>query len=162
MTVRRREYLLAVVAGIALALLAPSFFSTNAEGAITNKTVLGTVSDQTGNPLAGADVTVEIWGGDWPNQDFFRTSESTVTDAGGYYEVTFNGNYWDPHNTIKVIVIYGSVQEDRMVEADGDPYQTVDIFIDLTIPESSGSLGLLAMMAGCMVPIVVLMARRRR
>jgi hypothetical protein len=162
MTARYGGYVQAVVVGIALALLVPLFGSTNAEGAFTNKTVLGTVYDQTGNPVIGADVTVEIWGGYWPEQDFFRISSSTVTDASGYYEVTFSSNYWDPHNTIKVIANYGSYQKTHIVEANGDQYQTVDVFMNLTIPESSGPLGLLAMMVGCIVPIMFLLARWRK
>jgi len=143
-------------------LLAPSFFSANAEGAATDKTVSGTVYDQSSNPLAGADVTVAIWGGSWPFETILRTSQSTVTDAWGNYEVTFSSNYWDPHNTIKVTVTYSSTQKTRGVEANGDQYQTVDMTINLAIPESDGPLSLLAMIAGCMVPVVVLLVRRRR
>ena len=162
MVVHRRECSLAVVAGITLALLAPLFSSTIAEAAFTNKTVLGTVYDHTGNPIIGADVTVEIWGGYWPEKDFLRISGSTVTVALGYYELTFSSNYWDPHNTIFVIATYGSNQKIRQIEANGDEYQTVDVFMNLTIPESDGPLVLLAMMVGCMVPIVILLVRRRK
>ena len=154
--------LLVAIVGIAVAMLAPSFISANAEGAVVDKTVQGGVYDQADYPLMGAHVTVEIWGGDWPEQDFFRTSESTTTDSLGYYEVTFNSNYWDPHNTIKVVATYGIYQETRSVEANGDEYQTVDVYLDLTIPEFSGRLGLMAMMATCVVTIVVLQARKRR
>jgi uncharacterized RDD family membrane protein YckC len=159
--VRRREYLLAMVVVTSLVLLAPSFFSANAQGATVNKIVLGTVSDHDGNPLAGAQVTVEIWGGYWPVQDFFRISSSTTTNALGYYEVTFSSNFWDPHNTIKVIVTYGSDQKTTKVEANADEYQEVNMSLNLTIPEFRGPLGLLAMMAGCFVPFVILLARRR-
>ena len=107
-------------------------------------------------------MTVEIWGGYWPDQSFFRISNSTVTNAQGYYEVTFNSNYWDPHNTIKVIVTYDSDQKIKKVEADEGLDQEVNVFMNLTIPEFGSPLGLLAMMATCMVPIVVLLARRRR
>jgi hypothetical protein len=162
MVVRRKETLLAMVMVIMLALMAPSFLSTNAKGAVVNKTILGTVYDHDGHPLTGADVTVEIWGGYWPSQDFFRISDSTVTNAWGYYEVTFSSNYWDPHNTIKVIVTYGTDQKTYKVEANADQYQEVNMFLDLTIPEFHGPLGLLAMMIGCVAPIVVLLARRRR
>ena len=160
--VRRREYLLAMVVVTSLALLAPSFFSANAQGATINKTVLGTVSDHDGHPLASAQVTVEIWGGYWPAQDFFRISSSTTTNALGYYEVTFSSNFWDPHNTIKVIVTYGSDQKTTKVEANADQYQEVNMPLNLTIPEFRGPLGLLAMMAGCLVPVVILLARRRK
>jgi hypothetical protein len=151
-----------MVLGIAIALLAPSFLSTNAQGAITNKTVSGVVQDQNGHPLAGADVTVEIWGGYWPEMDFLRIYASTVTDAWGYYEVTFSSSYWDPHNAIKVIATYGSAQKTHIAEANEEQYQTVDVVIILSIPEFSNPMGLLAMMAGCAVPILVLLARKRR
>ena len=159
---RHEEILLVLIAGSTLALLTPSFISMNAEGAETDKTVLGNVYDLASQPLAGSDVTVEIWGGYWPDQDFFRVSESTVTDALGYYDVTFSSNFWDPHNTIKVIVTYGLSQETRIVEADEDPYQTVDVTMNPAIPEFSGSLGPLAMVAGCAVSISALLGRRRR
>ena len=159
---RRNEYLLAMVLVTLLALLAPLLFSTNAQGATVNKTVLGTVSDQDGSPLANAQVTVEIWGGDWPSQDFFRISSSATTNAMGYYEVTFSSNFWDPHNTIKVIVTFESVQKTTKVEANGDEYQEVNMSLDLTIPEFGGAPGLLALMAGCLIPVVILIARRRR
>jgi hypothetical protein len=159
---RHRGYLPTIVVGIVLALLASSLSSSNAEGATTDKTVSGTAYDQTNNPLAGAQVTVEIWAGSWPDETVLRTSQSTVTDTWGDYEVTFAGNSWDPHNTIKVFATYDSLQGAHNVEANGDQYQTVDVTISTAIPEFSGPLGLLAMMAGCMVPIVVLLARRRR
>lgn len=160
--VRHKGYLLATVVGVALVLLAPSLFSANAEGATTDKTVSGTAYDLASNPLVGAHVTVEIWGGYWPDETVLRTSQSTVTDAWGNYEMTFLGNSWDPHNTIKVIATYDFLQGAHNVEANGDQYQTVDVIISTTIPEFSGPLGLLAMMAGCIVPIVILLARRRR
>lgn len=159
---RRIGRLLIAIVGITVAMLAPSLISENAEGAVVDKTVQGTVYNQAGYPLTGAHVTVEIWGGSWPEQDFFRTSESTTTDYSGYYEVTFSSNYWDPHNTIKVVATYGTYQETRSVEANGDEYQTVDVYIDLTIPEFGGRLGLMAMIATGVVTIVGLQARKRR
>lgn len=147
---------------MAIALMAPSFISMNAEAATTNKTVQGVVYDQTSSPLAGADVTVEIWGGYFPGQTVLRSSVSTVTDSSGYYEVTIGSNYWDPHNTINLIVTYDLTQKTRKVEANGDQYQTVDIIISLAIPEFRGHLSLLTIMAGCIVPIIALAARRRK
>jgi hypothetical protein len=151
-----------MVAGISLALLAPSLFSANTEGATIDKTVSGIAYDRTLNPLHHAHVTVEIWGGYWPDATVLRASHSAWTDASGYYEVTFSSNYWDPHNTIKVKATYDSLQGTRAVEANGDQYQTVNVVVNMTIPEISGPLGLLAMMAACVVPIVVVLARKRR
>ena len=161
---------LSIVVGITLALLAPSLFSMNGGGAaahmtveaVTDKNVQGIVYDQAANPIPGANVTVEIWGGDWPDQAFFRTSKSTVTDTLGFYEVTFSSNYWSPHNTIRIIVTYGSYQKAFEVEANEDESQTVNMFMNLTISEFSGPSGLLAIVAGCMIPTAFLLARRRR
>lgn len=155
------------VVGSALALLVVSSFffnngPTNVEGALTDKIVTGVVRDhQTDQPLAGAEVTVEIWGGSWPEQDFLRTTESTVTDLGGHYEVTIDANFWDPHNTIKVFANYGLAQGIHSVEADGESSQTVDVYTDAVIPEFSDSVGLLAVFV-CMTCTVVLRARRRK
>jgi hypothetical protein len=160
--VRRGKYLLAMVAVLTLAVLAASFFSAGVQRAYTNKTVFGIVHDQAGNPLPGANVTVEIWGGFWPDQAFFRISNSTVTNGQGYYEVTFSSNYWDPHNTIKVIATYDSDQKIKKVEADEALDQEVNVFMNVTIPEFSTPLGLMTMTAVCMVSIVILLARRRR
>jgi len=152
-----RLALMLFVLGIATAVLMPSFFAPNAEGATTNKTVQGVVYDQFSDGLLGADVTVEIWGGYWPEQTVLRTSQSTVTDSSGYYEVTINSNFWDPHNTISVTVVYGSDQTTRSVEADGAQYQTVDVSINLTIPE----LGAAGMVIVTMATVCVFVALRR-
>ena len=159
---RHKARLMSTVVGVSLALLIPLFFSLNAEGATTSKTVLGTVYDQAGQPLSDARVTVQIWGGSWPDQDFLRTSRLTVTDSWGSYEVTISSNYWDPHNTIRVIATYDSTQGIRSVEADEETHQTLDVDINLTIPEVGGALGLLAMMVGCIVPIMIMLDRKRK
>lgn len=155
--------MLTVIVGIALTyLVVPSIFfengPTNAEGAYTAKFVYGTVYDQTGQPLDGASVAVEIWGGYWPDQDYFRISASAATDASGYYEVSIDANYWDPHNTIVVIATQGMTQGTQKAEADAEPTQYVDVHTGTVIPEFSGSLGLLAV-AGFVIPALVLRVR---
>ena len=157
-----RLALVLLVLGVAAALPMPSLFAPNAEGATTNKIVYGIVYDRADQSIPGADVVVEIWGGDWPVQEFFRTSDSTVSDASGHYEVTISSNYWDPHNTIKVIVTYDSIQESDKFEADAEEYQEHDMFMNLEIPEFNSSHGFLAIMAGCMILMVILLKRKRR
>lgn len=137
-----------------LALVAPSFLSDHAIAATTNKTVYGAVYDQIGNGLNGADVTVEIWGGYWPDQDFLRTSESTVTDSTGYYQVTISSNYWDPHNTIKIIATFDGNQKTRMIEANESEYQEVNVHMDFTIPEFGSPLILLVILAGLRLSVI--------
>lgn len=145
-----------------LALVAPSLLSDHAIAATTNKTVYGTVYDQIGNGLNDADVTVEIWSGYWPDRDFLRTSESTVTDSTGYYQVTISSNYWDPHNTIKIIATVDGIQKTRMIEANESEYQEVNVHIDLTIPEFSSPLILLVILAGLMLSVIILQHRREK
>ena len=161
MTFRRRSCLHAIAVGIAIAL--PSFLliSTNVQGALTDKTISGHVYDQNSQPINGASVSIEIWGGYWPDRDTLRISDSTVTNTWGYYEVTINSNYWDPHNTIIVHVTYGITEETRIVEADGDQYQTVDVSMGIVIPELSGLIGLPTTIVGCMITIVILLVCRR-
>lgn len=130
--------------------------------AATDKAVCGVVYDQAGIPIPGADVNVEIWGGSWPDQAFFRTSISTGTNASGYYEVVFSSNYWSPHNTIRVIVNYGSSQKSYDVEANEEGSQTVDMVMNLMIPEFGWPYSVLAIIAGCLIPASILLARRRR
>jgi hypothetical protein len=156
------RFLPAMATAMTLVLLATSFFSTNVAGSITNKNVQGVILNQTGSPFPGADVTVEIWGGYWPDQDYFRTSVSTVTDAWGYYEVTINSNYWDPHNTIKLVVTFGSSQDTHKVEANDEQYQTVDMYTSIVIPEFTGSVSLLVLLTGSLVSGAIFLARRRK
>ncbi len=152
----------ATAIAVALFFIASPFLSGDIAAATTNKTVYGTVYDQVGTAISGADVVVEIWGGYWPDQDFIRTSESTVTSPMGYYEVNINSNYWDPHNTIKVIAAYETAQDTTMVEADGEEFQEVNVHMDFTIPEFIGFTEVLAVLAGCMAPVFVFSSRRRR
>lgn len=158
----RRRVKLFTAAGISLALMILFSMTADVEGSLTNKTIQGHIQDTIGTPLSGADVTIEIWGGFWPDQDFLRTTSSTVSDAYGNYEVTINSNYWDPHNTIKVIVTYGPDEGTRSVEANDQEYQTVDVTISVAIPEFSNLPGLLVAICGCAVSVLLLGARRRR
>jgi hypothetical protein len=149
-----------VVLGVAAGALVTTSVAPNAEGATTNKTVYGTIYNHLGQPIGGMSVVVEIWGGFWPVQEFFRISKSTVSDSSGYYQVTISSNYWDPHNTIVVIVTHDSVPTTKKTEANGDEFQEVDMTVNIPIPEF-GSIGLLTVVAGCTLPIVAFLRRRR-
>jgi len=142
-------------------LLAAILLPSNAQGAISDKTVYGTVEDQVGDFVSGAHVTVEMWGGDWPRIDYFRASQPAVTNSLGYYEVTFDANSWDPHNTIRVIVTYNSIEKIRQVEANGDDYQEVNVVMDLSIPELSGPVSL-CVVIGVSACSLMLMRRFKR
>ncbi len=129
----------AVIAAISLSWLLAGG-PPNAEGAISSKVVYGTVYDSGGLPVAGADVRVEIWGGAWPDADFLRITKSTVTDYSGYYQVTINANYWDPHNSIWVFATDGVYQGQKRVEADAEGAQMVDVNLAEVVPEFNAPL----------------------
>jgi len=149
-----------VMAGLLLSLvliwLLPGEGPPNAGGAVSEKVVDGFVYDVGGQPVGGAEVRVEIWGGSWPEQDYFRTSQSTVTDYLGYYEVIIDSNYWDPHNTIRVIATDGPLQGEEMIEADGDSGQTVDVTLAPAIPNLSSPMAIVSAAF-----LVALILRRR-
>lgn len=159
---RRVTITWAAVFTAVLTLVAPFFLSDHAIAATTNKTVYGVVYDQIGNGLNGADVTVEIWGAYWPDRDFLRTSNFTVTDSAGYYQVTISSNYWDPHNTIKIIAAFDGNQKIRMIEANDSEDQEVNVHMDFTIPELGSPLLLLVILAGWILPVVILQHRREK
>ena len=139
------------VPGVIVGLLVLWLFSghgpTNAGGATTAKFIDGIVYDLDDQRAIGAEVTVEIWGGDWPDQDFLRTSQSTVTDVSGRYEVEINANYWRPHNTIWVYASDGQYQGQTKVEADAEAGQTVDVHLVLTVPEFDTSAAIVLVSA---------------
>jgi hypothetical protein len=133
-----------VVLAVTLVCLFPGDCSASEPGALSNKIVDGYITELGGQPSVGAQVRVEIWGGAWPVQSFFRTSQSDITDSSGHYEVTINGNYWDPHNTIWVFANDGVYQGDRKVEANGDDFQTVNVTLGRLIPEFGSPMVIVA------------------
>lgn len=142
-------------------LIAALLLPSNVEGAISDKTVYGVIENQMGDPINGAQVTVESWGGDWPRIDFFFTLRVTMTDSLGYYQVTFDANSWMPHGTIKVIATYNSIEKIRQVEANGDEYQEVNVVMDLSIPELSGPVTLFAVIGVSAASLMVVRRFRR-
>ena len=138
------------------------FLPASSMAATTDKTVQGTISDQNGDPVSGASVRVEIWGGSWPDQDFFRTSATTVSNAYGDYQVTINSNYWDPHNTIKVIATFDGYGGSHSVEANDQQYQTVDVTVRLIVPEFGDSPGMLVIVIAFIALSIALSTQRRR
>ncbi len=119
----------------------------NTSGATTAKTIDGDVYGPSGEPVAGAEVRVEIWGGSWPDQDSLRTTQSTTTDFLGHYEVTIDANFWNPHNTIWVYATDGPYQGDIKVEADAQSGQVVDVTMTLAIPEFSNPIAIVLICA---------------
>jgi len=148
------------VATLALVIWAfPGSDHTDAEAATTAKLVDGHVYNLGGQPAAGAEVRVEIWGGYWPDLGSLRTSQMTDTDSSGHYQVIINANYWDPHNTIWVYANDSISQGETKVEADAQADQMVNVTLDLAIPE----FGIPVVIASVSVPVILktLQARRK-
>lgn len=162
-TTSLRGRLIGVISSaVVLAVLAVVFLSANSAGATTNKTVTGTIGNLNGDPVAGASVRVEIWGGSWPERTVLRNITTTYSDSFGNYQVTINSNYWDPHNTIKVTAISGGYFGIRTVEANDQQDQTVDVTLNAAIPEFPGTPGVLAAMVVTVTVVFLLSVRKRR
>ena len=147
----RRAIYLSVVPGVVLGLivfwLLWAHGPTNAAGATTPKFISGSIYDPWDQPASGAEVTVEIWGGSWPDTTILRTSQSTVADTSGYFEVEINANYWGPHNTIRVRATDWPYEGAHSVEANGDIGQTVDVNLNPAIPEFNIPMAMLLVCA---------------
>ncbi len=151
---RPMRYLpIATIAATALLSLWLFSGSPPAEAAVSDKLVYGNVYDLGGQPVIGADVLVEIWGGSWPDRTVLRTSMSTVTGVTGQYEVTIDANYWDPHNTIWVFANDSTYEGETRVEADNTQSQVVDVSLVQVIPEfeAAGVVGVVVSTAGILV-----------
>jgi len=133
-----------VVLSLLVICLLPGKGTTNAGGALADKIIYGYVFDFGGQPVSGAEVLVEIWGGYWPYPESFRISQETVADSSGYYEVLIDANYWDPHNTIWVFAASGPYEEDVKAEADAEPDQRVDVALAQVIPEFSSPMAIVS------------------
>ena len=153
----------AIGLGVSIALLFPLPTPTVAMGALIDKTISGYVYDLASQPINGASVVVEIWGGSWPDMTIVRFSDTKSTDLWGYYEVIVDANFWDPHNTIIVTVTYESSEKTRIVEADADQYQSVDVSMPITIPELGAPANLTLAVSGLIGAVVIIsMTRRKR
>jgi hypothetical protein len=121
------------------------------------KIVRGHIYDEFGNPIGGANVTIEAIRGGITQQTLWY--DSSETD--GLYTVTFG----DMDNlllgdTIEVTASYSGHESTNSAIADGTPLQTIDVYIiGVFIPEF-GSLSVVVV-CGAFVAVVILIRRRR-
>jgi len=86
---------------ILVTLFALSVFSQKVSAADENQIIVyGYVKDAGGTGIVGADVLIEMT----------SISHSVTTTTSGYYTWTFQGNEWEPGDTIVVTATYNSEQ----------------------------------------------------
>jgi len=110
--------------------------STPVAGDVGPKEVRGYIMDAIGNPLEGANVTVNVKVGAGPS--FRATLWNDSTGSDGFYKVTFAPADWVTGDTIEVIATYDIYQQSNSTTADSSPIQQVDVSFLFVIPELGG------------------------
>jgi hypothetical protein len=123
------------------------------------KTVMGTVYDNSGNPLADADITAVVINA---GNSTIMATEIDVTGPEGAYSVTFDPAVWQIGDTLRVTATYSSVQQTNQTTATIAPFQIVDVHFTTAIPQFGSLLGFMAA-AGmvCVVGVGFLFYRRK-
>jgi hypothetical protein len=160
--IRARSARFAVVmTTVALALVTSALMASDgALAAIGPKQVKGYIWDNVGNPVEGAQVTVNILA---QSDSSIRATLSEDSNAIGYYSMSFAMGEWDEGDMIEVLATYDSIQEPNSTVATDYPSQWVNVSFKFEIPEFGSYLGLL--IAGGAIGIVgiaVVSMKRRR
>ena len=127
------------------------------------KIIRGFIYDAMGNPLAGANVTVEDLNGAGPGVRETLWYDSSESD--GFYTVNLNPLTWQIGDTIRVTGKYDGHQAiNSTVATSGSTYpiQYVNVTMsDVTIPEFGGFAGSMAFVSIMLIATVVVLRRRR-
>jgi len=118
------------------------------------KLIFGYITDDAGNPLMGASVSVTIIHG-----EITIVTKATVTDANGYYAITLEPGQWEAGFTIQLTIQYGTAQETVTAPCDGSTSQEVDYQYPYEIPQFGSLIGFLV--AGLLVGIVAVVLLKR-
>jgi hypothetical protein len=139
-------------------LIGMSFLSVSRDASAgIMKVVRGQIYDQSGNPIGGANVTIEaVRGGTTRDTQWYDSSE-----VDGFYTVTFSiMDDLQVGDTIKVTASYSGFQSSNSTTADSGPLLTIDVtIVGITVPEF-GSLSVAAI-CGAFVAVFILIGRRR-
>jgi len=154
---------------LSTALLVAIGFNTASDSALAGdgpKIVTGYVYDAVGNPLSGANVTLEVLIGMGPSVRttmwYYPTSE-----IDGYYSITVDDflHPWMIGDTLQVTAKYTGYQATNSTVATSSstqPVQYVNVTIsDVTIPEFGGFAGSVAFVSIGLVATVVIIRRRK-
>jgi len=130
------------------------------------KIVTGFIYDAGGNPIFGANVTLDVLVGAGPS---IRTTMyyEPLSEADGYYSVTVDGflHPWEIDDTLRVTGTYGVYQASNSTiatDSTNHPIQYVNVTIsDVMIPEFGGFAGSVAFVSIGLIATVVVLKRRR-
>jgi hypothetical protein len=145
------------VLSIPIAMIAVFILSSSLVSAVGTKTIVGTVYDESGNPLAGATVTVTMKSGETVHG--VHSDDPTLSD--GYYLITFGETEWAVGDDIVVVAVKagnGGEATSNSVADDFD-FQIVDVSFQTAIPQFSGLVGAFAA-AGLVGAIAVVAVRK--
>jgi len=148
-----------VIVLLAIAILiGVSFLSVSKNvSAVLPKNVRGHIYDQIGNPIGGANVTVEVIRGATTMDTLWYDS----SEADGYYTVTFGfGANLQAGDTIKVTAVYSGYSSTSSATEDATPLVIIDVTIPGVVIPEFGALSV-AMVCGALVAVFILIGRRR-
>lgn len=128
-----------------------------------DKMIEGTVYDDLHDAVGGVTVKVDIWVGYWPeNYGVLSGTRTTVSDAWGYYAVTFDANEWSTHYVIEILGTKDLTQWSENAEANGDQIQTVDLDSPVAIPEFDGPATTVLAVISVSAILIILAGRKKR
>jgi hypothetical protein len=140
---------------VSLALVAViTLLPTSSTASTTSKVIYGYVWDSAGNPLVGADVTLNMKRPDTS----IRTTLTDETLSGGQYLVTFNPGEWEIGDTVEIISNYMGNMESNETESPltNDTPQYLNVSYEFEIPEFGSATGLL--ITGGLLGVVAVVA----
>jgi hypothetical protein len=120
------------------------------------KIVRGYVWDSVGNPVEGANVTVDIMNG-----ATVRSTLNNMSNPTGLYSVTFSPSDWYEDDGIEISAELGIYTGTNSTTADAAPAQWVNATLGFVIPEFDSLFGVVLITGGMFVAVAAI-ARRPR
>lgn len=162
----RNRFVFPIISAIVIVsiLISALLFAPHASAGDGPKTVLGYVYDQNGDPIPGANVTINMRR---PDNSIRSTLWYDATDSDGFYSVTFfdlGGSPWEIGDTIEVIALYGadSASNTTIATPSNDyPVQYVNVTIAIIIPEF-GFFGSFSVLVMSMTVVATFMIARQK
>lgn len=155
----QKHYRGAVVLGLAaFVFVLPMLLTVQTASAGVGPLIVdGTVRDSLLQNVSGASVTVQI-----KNGATVRDTQTTTTNATGFYTLSINPELWDIGNTVVVTATKGADSGDASATIDNDFGMTVNVtFGGSSIPELS-TPALLGVVGATVVLVLGLGVRKRR
>jgi hypothetical protein len=156
---RRARFAAVVIMLLSVSILiGVSFLSVSKNvSAVLPKNVRGHIYDEIGNPIGGANVTVEVVRGGITRDTLWYDS----SEADGFYTVTFGfGANLQVGDTIKVTAVYSSHSSTSSATEDATPLVIIDVTISGVVIPEFGVLPV-TMVCGAFVAVFILIGRRK-